>query len=118
MGCTARRGVLSASSSQGAFIVAVLHAQLLLEKSSTVRGGRGFFASVWREVLFQANFAIATSGLQAFNGEVKSVRRCVVNSRKIAVVAVLCAVTALVACRREEVVPLKLGGPVAEQPAR
>jgi hypothetical protein len=41
-----------------------------------------------------------------------------VDSKKIAVVAVLCAVLALVACRREEVVPLKLGGPVAEQPAR
>jgi hypothetical protein len=63
-------------------------------------------------------FHRAISGLQALNGEVKSVRRCVVNFRKIAVVAVLCAVTALVACRREEVVPLKLGGPVAEQPAR
>ena len=40
------------------------------------------------------------------------------DSKKIAVVAVLCAVMALVACRREEVVPLKLGGQVAEQPAR
>jgi len=39
-------------------------------------------------------------------------------SKKIAVVAVLCAVVALVACRREEYRPLKLGGPVAEQPAR
>jgi hypothetical protein len=41
-----------------------------------------------------------------------------VNSKKIAVVAVLCAVVALVACRREETVPLKLGGPTTEQPAR
>jgi hypothetical protein len=39
-------------------------------------------------------------------------------SKKIAVVALLCAVVALVACRREEYRPLKLGGPVAEQPAR
>jgi len=39
-------------------------------------------------------------------------------TKKIAVVAVLCAVVALVACRREEYRPLKLGGPVAEQPAR
>jgi hypothetical protein len=39
-------------------------------------------------------------------------------TKKIAVVAVLCTVVALVACRREEVRPLKLGGPVAEQPAR
>jgi hypothetical protein len=42
----------------------------------------------------------------------------VVNSRKIAVVAVLCAVVTLVACRREEYVPMKLGGATAEQPAR
>jgi len=41
-----------------------------------------------------------------------------VDSRKIAVVAVLCAVVALVACRREEYVPMKLGGPAAEQPVR
>jgi len=39
-------------------------------------------------------------------------------TKKIAVVALLCAVVALVACRREEYRPLKLGGPVAEQPAR
>ena len=36
--------------------------------------------------------------------------------KKIAVVALLCAVVALAACRREEYVPLKLGGPAAEQP--
>jgi hypothetical protein len=42
----------------------------------------------------------------------------IVDSKKIAVVAVLCAVVALVACRREEYVPMKLGAPVAEQPAR
>ena len=41
-----------------------------------------------------------------------------VDSKKIAVVAVLCAVVALVACRREEYVPMKLGAPAAEQPAR
>jgi len=41
-----------------------------------------------------------------------------VKSKKIAVVAILCAVVALAACRREEYVPLKLNGPVAEQPAR
>ena len=37
---------------------------------------------------------------------------------KIAVVALLCAVVALAACRREEAKPLKLGGPAAEQTAR
>ena len=41
-----------------------------------------------------------------------------VQSKKIAVVALLCAVVALAACRREEYVPLKLGGPATEQPAR
>jgi hypothetical protein len=41
-----------------------------------------------------------------------------VKSQKIAVIAILCAVVALAACRREEYTPLKLGGPVAEQPAR
>jgi hypothetical protein len=41
-----------------------------------------------------------------------------VQSKKIAVVALLCAVVALAACRREEYVPLKLGGPAPEQPAR
>jgi hypothetical protein len=41
-----------------------------------------------------------------------------VKSQKIAVVAILCAVVALAACRREEYVPLKLNGPVAEQPPR
>jgi hypothetical protein len=41
-----------------------------------------------------------------------------VKSKKIAVVTILCAVVALAACRREEYTPLKLGGPVAEQPAR
>ena len=40
------------------------------------------------------------------------------DSKKIAVVAVLCAVVALVACRREEYVPMKLGAPAAEQPVR
>jgi hypothetical protein len=40
-----------------------------------------------------------------------------VNS-KIAVVVLLCAIVALAACRREEYRPLKLGGPVAEQPAQ
>jgi hypothetical protein len=50
-------------------------------------------------------YRIATSGVKAV-------------TKKIAVVAVLCAVVALVACRREEYRPLKLGGPVAEQPAR
>jgi len=39
-------------------------------------------------------------------------------TKKVAAVALLCAVVALVACRREEYRPLKLGGPVAEQPAR
>jgi hypothetical protein len=39
-------------------------------------------------------------------------------TKKVAAVALLCAVVALVACRREEYQPLKLGGPVAEQPAR
>ena len=38
---------------------------------------------------------------------------------KIVVVALLCAVTALIACRREErYEPMKLGAPSAEQPAR
>jgi hypothetical protein len=41
-----------------------------------------------------------------------------VHRKKIAVVALLCAVVALTACRREEYQPLKLGGPAAEQPAR
>jgi hypothetical protein len=40
-----------------------------------------------------------------------------VSSKKIAVVAVLCAVVAIVACRREEYVPMKLGA-AAEQTAR
>ncbi len=43
------------------------------------------------------------------------------NAKKIAVVTLLCAVTALVACRREEVYqPLKLGAAdvAATQPAR
>ena len=39
-------------------------------------------------------------------------------SKKVAVVALLCAIVALAACRREEYVPLKLGGPATEQPAR
>ena len=38
--------------------------------------------------------------------------------KKIAVIALLCAVVALAACRREEDIPLKLGGPAVEQPAR
>ena len=38
--------------------------------------------------------------------------------KKIAGVALLCAIVALAACRREEYRPLKLGGPTAEQPAR
>jgi hypothetical protein len=37
---------------------------------------------------------------------------------KIAVVALLCAVVALAACRREEAKPLKLGGPAVEQAVR
>jgi hypothetical protein len=37
---------------------------------------------------------------------------------KIAAVALLCAVVALAACRREEAKPLKLGGPTAEQAVR
>jgi len=42
-----------------------------------------------------------------------------VNSTKIAVVALVCAVVAIAACRREvRHEPLKLGGPVAELPAR
>ena len=43
------------------------------------------------------------------------------NAKKIAVVTLLCAVTALVACRREEVYqPLKLGAAdvATTQPAR
>jgi hypothetical protein len=43
----------------------------------------------------------------------------IVSHKKIAVVALLCAVVALAACRRETAYePLKLGGPTAEQPAR
>jgi hypothetical protein len=38
--------------------------------------------------------------------------------KKIAVVVALCAIVAVVACRREEVVPLKLGGPASEQPVK
>jgi hypothetical protein len=40
-------------------------------------------------------------------------------SKKVAVVALLCAVVAVAACRREAgcCEPLKLGGPVAEQPS-
>jgi hypothetical protein len=40
-----------------------------------------------------------------------------VNSRKIAVVALLCTVVALAACRREEryYEPMKLGGDVPQQ---
>jgi hypothetical protein len=42
-----------------------------------------------------------------------------VSHKKIAVVALLCAVVALAACRRETAYePLKLGGPAVEQPAR
>jgi hypothetical protein len=42
-----------------------------------------------------------------------------VSCKQIAVVSLLCAVVALTACRREErYEPLKLGGPVAEQPTR
>jgi hypothetical protein len=41
-----------------------------------------------------------------------------VNSKKIVLVALLCAAVAVVACRREEYRPLKLGGPFAEQPGR
>jgi hypothetical protein len=39
---------------------------------------------------------------------------------KITILAVLCALIALSACRREEAVyqPLKLGGPATQQPAR
>ena len=43
----------------------------------------------------------------------------VVSSKKIAVISLLCAVVVLTACRREErYEPLKLGGPVAEEPAK
>jgi hypothetical protein len=43
----------------------------------------------------------------------------VMYSKKIALVALLCAVVAVVACRRETAYePLKLGGPTVEQPAR
>jgi len=35
--------------------------------------------------------------------------------KKIVLVALLCAVTALVACRREEQVPMKIGGPTMSQ---
>jgi hypothetical protein len=49
----------------------------------------------------------------------KAIGDKIMDAKKIAVVAVLCAVVALVACRREErYEPLKLGGPTAEQPAR
>jgi hypothetical protein len=41
------------------------------------------------------------------------------NTKKIAVMMVLCAAVVLVACRREETYePLKLGGPAAHRPAR
>lgn len=41
------------------------------------------------------------------------------NTKDIAVVAVLCAVVALTACRREErYEPMKLSGPTTERPAR
>jgi len=42
------------------------------------------------------------------------------SASKMTVLAVLCALIALSACRREEAVyqPLKLGGPPAGQPAR
>jgi hypothetical protein len=41
------------------------------------------------------------------------------DSNKIALVAVLCAVLLLIGCRREESYePLKLGGPTTERPAR
>jgi hypothetical protein len=41
----------------------------------------------------------------------------IVNSRKIAVVALLCTIVALAACRREDRYydPLKLGGPAPQQ---
>jgi hypothetical protein len=40
-------------------------------------------------------------------------------SYKIIILAVVCAVITLSACRREEVYqPLKLGGPATQQPAR
>jgi hypothetical protein len=43
----------------------------------------------------------------------------VVSSKKVAVVALVCAVVALAACRREAPCcePLKLGGPTTELPA-
>jgi hypothetical protein len=41
------------------------------------------------------------------------------NTKKIAVVALLCTVLALVACRRvERYEPMKLSGPTTERPAR
>jgi len=59
-------------------------------------------------------------------GGVKSCRmlvvrwRYAVTTKKIAVVALLCTLVAVGACRREYPCcePLKLGGPAAEQPAR
>ena len=41
------------------------------------------------------------------------------NTKKIAVIALLCAVVALIACRREErYEPMKLSGPTTERPVR
>jgi hypothetical protein len=41
------------------------------------------------------------------------------NSKQIAIVALMCAVVAFAACRREAAYePLKLGGPTVEQPSR
>ena len=69
----------------------------------------------------QRSITIMILGCPAEFGYCQSVTEKIGGStvtKKIAVVAVLCAVVALVACRREEYRPLKLGGPVAEQPAR
>jgi hypothetical protein len=43
----------------------------------------------------------------------------IMNTKTIALVAVLCAVVFLLGCRREESYePLKLGGPATDRPAR
>src|SRR5262249_36534484 len=61
---------------------------------------------------------IVGSAARAGNNESSMAMMGVTVTKKVAAVALLCAVVALVACRREEYRPLKLGGPVAEQPAR
>jgi len=74
--------------------------------STQLRARRGPLASIPRGIVRTMHTLVFWNG------------GLIVNSNRIAIVAVLCALVAVVACRREEYVPMKLGGPAAEQPAR